>query len=61
MLTSAESIVCPNCGESIDIVVDLSVAEQQYVEDCFVCCRPMLIHCVSDGSRVVRLDVAADV
>lgn len=61
MLTSSESITCPSCGESIDIVVDLSVPEQEYVEDCFVCCRPMLVRCVSDGSRVLELGVSAEV
>lgn len=60
MLTSAESITCPSCGERIEIVVDLSAPEQQYVEDCFVCCRPMLIRCVSDGARIVELDVTAE-
>ena len=25
------------------VLLDLSVAEQRYVEDCEVCCRPILI------------------
>lgn len=60
MLTQAQTIVCPNCGEPIDIVVDLSVPEQQYIEDCFVCCRPMSIRCVSDGRELTELDVTAE-
>lgn len=33
--------LCPYCGESIQIVVDASAgAEQDYVEDCPVCCNP---------------------
>ena len=31
------------CGETSEVVVDLSVALQEYVEDCYVCCRPMSI------------------
>ena len=34
---------CPYCGESIDLAIDTSLASQQYVEDCQVCCRPMLV------------------
>jgi transcription elongation factor Elf1 len=39
--TQTSSIQCPYCGEIIDIVVDLSVAQQSYTEDCAVCCRPI--------------------
>jgi transcription elongation factor Elf1 len=35
------AINCPYCGESITILVDDSVEQQHYVEDCEVCCRPM--------------------
>jgi hypothetical protein len=38
------SYVCPSCGEQIVIPVDPSGGEeQQYVEDCPVCCNPNLI------------------
>jgi hypothetical protein len=34
-------VVCPYCGESIEITLDPgSGAEQDYVEDCEVCCQP---------------------
>jgi len=36
-------ISCPYCGETITILVDDSLPEQQYVEDCQVCCRPIVI------------------
>lgn len=37
-----DTIQCPYCGEYIDIVVDLSMGDQQsYIEDCQVCCRPI--------------------
>lgn len=43
---------CPYCGEQISVMVDDSVSEQQYTEDCQVCCRPMLIKAAvqHDGS-----------
>jgi hypothetical protein len=38
-----KSISCPYCGESITVLVDDSVPNQSYVEDCQVCCRPIVI------------------
>lgn len=32
---------CPYCGEAIELVVDPSLTEQEYIEDCEVCCRPI--------------------
>ncbi len=40
---------CPYCGELIEIVLDPSGGEeQQYIEDCFVCCRPIVFTVTSD-------------
>lgn len=36
-------ITCPYCGEPLVIVLDLTAGDQQYIEDCQVCCRPMEI------------------
>ena len=44
MSTDAVRILCPYCGETIDIVVDGSLEQQHYVEDCSVCCRPMELY-----------------
>ena len=48
-----EKISCPYCGEIFDVFVDTSVAEQIYVEDCYVCCRPILL--------AVRVDAGGEV
>lgn len=37
------TVDCPHCGESIVLALDLSVEEQSYVEDCSVCCAPMVV------------------
>jgi len=38
-----QTIGCPYCGEAISVLVDDSLPEQQYVEDCPVCCRPIVL------------------
>ena len=37
------SVDCPYCGELIELVVDCSLIEQDYIEDCEVCCRPIAL------------------
>lgn len=50
------SYVCASCGEEIVVPVDLSAGtEQEYVEDCPVCCSPNLIHVEIDDSDDVRV------
>ena len=44
-----EAICCPYCGEIVTILVDDSLPEQEYVEDCQVCCRPIVLHVAIDG------------
>ena len=51
------SYVCPHCGEQIVIPLDRSGGdEQQYTEDCPVCCNPNVIRVeffeVGDPPRV---------
>lgn len=54
-LPSAD-IQCPYCGETITVFVDDSAGDQQYVEDCQVCCRPIEIrvNVAEDGSADVH-------
>ena len=42
---------CPYCWQTISVVVDLSVEDQTYVEDCEVCCHPIEIrYSFEDGT-----------
>lgn len=40
---------CPYCGEVVDTLLDLSGGDQQYIEDCPVCCRPIVFDLRTDG------------
>ena len=42
-LLEEQEIDCPNCGELIIVVIDLSIDEQEYIEDCSVCCSPIVL------------------
>jgi len=50
-LLQTHELDCPYCGEVIQIVVDCSIPNQDYIEDCQVCCRPInLFIRVNDGT-----------
>ncbi|WP_076921286.1 CPXCG motif-containing cysteine-rich protein [Pseudoalteromonas sp. SK20] len=36
-----KSISCPYCGESMDVLIDVADLDEQYIEDCQVCCKPI--------------------
>lgn len=40
---TAVAVQCPYCWETIEVLVDCSQGEQQYIEDCSVCCRPITL------------------
>lgn len=51
--------LCASCGEEILIPIDVSQGQnQEYVEDCPVCCCPMVIvvEIHPDGSITCRAD-----
>lgn len=59
MLTESVTIQCPYCGESIEIIIDESIAQQSYIEDCSVCCRPIELS-VSVAAEEVLINAKRD-
>lgn len=60
MLETQKS-ACPYCGERIEVVLDLSVEHQEYIEDCFVCCRPIVFSVWADATTgTAELNLATE-
>lgn len=53
-------IQCPYCWETFETVVDCSVSEQTYTEDCYVCCQPIVLHVAVDDEGISTVDVHAE-
>lgn len=56
-------VQCPYCGEEVEISLDPgSGNDQQYVEDCQVCCRPWQVSVSydEDGTAHVYVDASQD-
>jgi transcription elongation factor Elf1 len=45
---------CPYCWESITMLLDLSAADQTYVEDCEVCCNPITLRFRTESGAVTE-------
>jgi transcription elongation factor Elf1 len=43
---------CPHCWQTISMVLDLSVEEQEYIEDCEVCCNPVKINYTVENDEI---------
>ena len=44
---------CPYCWEEISFLIDTSVNNETYIEDCEVCCRPIEVFVqVNEGELV---------
>ncbi len=52
-----QTISCPYCGESIEVLIDPQDAGQQYIEDCQVCCRPITFNITADATGEVSVSV----
>lgn len=53
-------VVCPYCGEQNDMVIDTSVPRQEYIEDCAVCCRPMIVRVAVTESGEIDVSVNSE-
>lgn len=54
-MLETSKIQCPYCGETIETVIDCSVSEQTYIEDCQVCCRPITLAVTVAGDAIIDL------
>lgn len=53
-------VMCPYCGESINVLVDTSSGAQEYYEDCSVCCSPILFSVSINDAGEIYLQVKRD-
>ncbi len=44
--------MCPYCNAKISVLLDPSEPSQEYVEDCEVCCNPIMISYAADSGKI---------
>ena len=58
MESLAEQVVsCPYCGEFIGVLIDHQEAGHQYIEDCQVCCKPIIFNVSVDSAGNLSVSV----
>jgi hypothetical protein len=56
-METAESIQCPFCGQTFEILVDTSIPFQRFTTDCEVCCRPFEVTAECEPGEILSLEV----
>lgn len=54
------NVQCPYCGEDNELLIDTSIEQQEYVEDCQVCCQPMLVYVTVNDGEVAAVEVTRE-
>jgi hypothetical protein len=49
---------CPYCWEEISMLLDPSIREQKYIEDCENCCNPMEVSVSFEDGELNSFQVA---
>lgn len=47
---------CPYCGETFTSLIDISAGDQEYIEDCQICCQPIVFSielATMDGEPII--------
>ena len=52
-----ETIQCPYCDQSFELVIDTSTPTQRFTTDCEVCCRPFEVVAECEQGEILNLDV----
>jgi transcription elongation factor Elf1 len=45
---------CPYCWENVSMIIDKSVHNDSYIEDCEVCCNPIEVEYQSNGDEIIN-------
>jgi len=56
----SETIQCPFCGQSFEVVIDTSVGSQRFTTDCEVCCRPFEVIAECEPGEVSSVEVVGN-
>jgi hypothetical protein len=59
-MQASDSIQCPFCGQTFELVIDTSVPSQRFTTDCEVCCRPFEVVAECATGEILSLEARAE-
>lgn len=54
-----QTLTCPYCWQEITMLIEPTEEQQQYVEDCEVCCNPIEVTFGRDAGGELNFNAAA--
>jgi len=48
--------ICPWCWQSVSILIDTGEEAMEWIEDCEVCCNPILFSVKKGGEEIGKFD-----
>ncbi|MDT9547059.1 MAG: CPXCG motif-containing cysteine-rich protein [Chlorobium sp.] len=54
------SVPCPFCGELMELEIDCGAGNQEYTEDCAVCCKPVAVSVRISDTGVPSVEVSPE-
>lgn len=61
MLEEEITITCPYCCEPVSLLIDCTGGNQTYVEDCSVCCQPIVVgFSLNADGEVESIEISAE-
>ena len=56
-----QTVRCPYCGETFETNIDASAGSQEYIEDCRICCQPVIFRLTADADgNLLELETRRD-
>jgi mRNA-degrading endonuclease toxin of MazEF toxin-antitoxin module len=46
------TVICPYCAQSFEVLVEPGESEDEFIEDCRVCCRPISFTVQTDENGI---------
>ena len=59
LMNESEEVLCPYCGQSMELLIDTTIDHQRFATDCEVCCRPFEVIVACESGEVVGVDTQA--
>jgi hypothetical protein len=56
-LLQERMVSCPYCGETLEVLLDAQDAGDEYIEDCQVCCKPIIFNVYLDSHGDLSVSV----
>lgn len=51
-----QEYICPFCSTNVSVLIDPSIREQNYIEDCERCCRPIEFSIITNGVELLSFN-----